>query len=476
MNMRRHLAILAGALALFIAAPAQAAVSISKLPTSNMSCSAGVCTPTAATAVLNVSQLETLLASGNVTISTGGAEASDIISDASLTWASANTLTLDAYQSLTIKYPVSVSGAGGVTILTNDGGTGGMLSFQDKGSIGFLGLTNALSINGVTYKLEDTIVGMASDIAANSSGNYALAASYNAKSDPVYTASPIPTTFSGNFEGLGNAISHVRVRDKPDEFVGFFAFIDAGRVNDLKILDANVVAIKGSEVGILTGNLEGAISGIVTSGTVQAADGEVGGVVGGACGQNITTSQSSAAVKITSSGMAGGLVGYECAGGAIQTSFATGVVTTASGWAGGLVGAIGQGSISNSYATGNATTNNGSCCEPAGSAGGLLGYGFESSVQNSYSTGTATGGSGAYAGGLIGIIYDGGSFGSDYWDTSTSTNTISLGNPSGTVVATGLSAAQFQAGLPHGFSKTSWRENASINGGLPYLLANPPAN
>jgi hypothetical protein len=43
-------------------------------------------------------------------------------------------------------------------------------------------------------------------------------------------------------------------------------------------------------------------------------------------------------------------------------------------------------------------------------------------------------------GGLIGIIYDGGSFGSDYWDTSTSTNTISLGNPSGTVVATGLSA------------------------------------
>ena len=474
--MRGHLAILAGASALFIAAPARAAVVVSKQPTSNMSCSAGVCAPTAAKAVLNVSLLETLLASGNITISTGGAEASDIIFDASLTWASGNTLTLDAYRSLTIDYPVSVSGAGGVTILTNDGGTGGALSFPGKGSIGFLGLTNALSIDGATYKLENTIAGMASDIAANSSGNYALAAPYNAKSDPVYTASPIPTTFSGTFEGLGNAILHVRIRDKTDEFVGFFAFIDAGRVNDLKILDANVVAIKGSEVGILTGNLEGAISGIVTSGSVQADNGEVGGVTGGACGQNIYTSQSSATVNITTSGMAGGLVGYECAGGAIQTSFATGPVTTASGWAGGLVGSIGQGSISNSYATGNATTNNGSCCEPAGSAGGLLGYGFESSVQDSYSTGTATGGSGAYAGGLIGIIYDGGSFGSNYWDTSTSANTISLGNPSGTVVATGLSATQFQAGLPPGFGKASWKENASINGGLPYLLANPPAN
>src|ERR1700733_964898 len=127
--MRGHLAILAGATALFIAAPAQAAVFLSKQPTSNMSCSGGVCTPTAATAVLNVSQLETLLASGNVTISTGGAEASDIISDVSLTWASANTLTLDAYRSLTINNPISVSGAGGVTILTNDGGTGGALSF-----------------------------------------------------------------------------------------------------------------------------------------------------------------------------------------------------------------------------------------------------------------------------------------------------------------------------------------------------------
>ena len=40
--------------------------------TQNMTCSAGICAPTAANAVLNVSDLETLLASGNVTVTTTG--------------------------------------------------------------------------------------------------------------------------------------------------------------------------------------------------------------------------------------------------------------------------------------------------------------------------------------------------------------------------------------------------------------------
>jgi hypothetical protein len=39
---------------------------------------------------------------------------------------------------------------------------------------------------------------------------------------------------------------------------------------------------------------------------------------------------------------------------------------------------------------------------------------------------------------------------------------------------TGLSTAQLQSGLPAGFDPTVWGENANINSGLPYLLANPP--
>jgi len=50
---------------------ADAAVTISTAATQNMSCPGGVCSPTAASAVLNVNDLTTMLASGNVTVNTG---------------------------------------------------------------------------------------------------------------------------------------------------------------------------------------------------------------------------------------------------------------------------------------------------------------------------------------------------------------------------------------------------------------------
>lgn len=38
----------------------------------------------------------------------------------------------------------------------------------------------------------------------------------------------------------------------------------------------------------------------------------------------------------------------------------------------------------------------------------------------------------------------------------------------------GLSNTKLQSGLPKGFSPRVWAENPDINGGLPYLIANPP--
>jgi len=38
----------------------------------------------------------------------------------------------------------------------------------------------------------------------------------------------------------------------------------------------------------------------------------------------------------------------------------------------------------------------------------------------------------------------------------------------------GLTTAQFQSGLPTGFDSAVWAENPAINGGLPYLIDNPP--
>src|SRR5580704_13375261 len=96
-------------LVMFLAAApaAHAALTISGGVTKNVSCVSGVCTATDETADLNSNDLETMLASSNVQI-VPGSLATDIVVKTGVTWASGYTLTLDAYQSLTIEEPVAV--------------------------------------------------------------------------------------------------------------------------------------------------------------------------------------------------------------------------------------------------------------------------------------------------------------------------------------------------------------------------------
>src|SRR5580692_2661972 len=117
---------------------AYAAVTISAAATQNMSCSNGICAPTASDAVLNVTDLENLLASANTEVTTtgsGGVQAGSIDVDAPLSWSAANTLTLDAYDSIAVGKAVSIAGPGGLSLVTDDGGSGGLLSFGRKGSV-----------------------------------------------------------------------------------------------------------------------------------------------------------------------------------------------------------------------------------------------------------------------------------------------------------------------------------------------------
>ena len=197
---------------LFASAVVQAAVTISNSPTKNMVCSAGVCTPTHKSAVLNAGDLQNLLATSNVTVTTGAgslaAQTLDIIVNGAVTWLSGSTLKLDAYDSVTINKSISVTGTGGVSLVTNDGGTGGALSFAPKGNINFSNLASSLTINGAAFTLVGDIATLASDIAANATGNYALASNYDASADGNYTASPIQTDFYGTLAGLGNTISN----------------------------------------------------------------------------------------------------------------------------------------------------------------------------------------------------------------------------------------------------------------------------
>jgi len=95
-------------------ADANAAVVISANPTKNVVCSAGVCSPTGNGAVLNVGDLENMLASGSLKIVTKGAgvQAKDIAVQAGFSWASGSALTLDAHETVTINQPISDAGTG----------------------------------------------------------------------------------------------------------------------------------------------------------------------------------------------------------------------------------------------------------------------------------------------------------------------------------------------------------------------------
>src|SRR5581483_5164798 len=152
---------------------ARADLEISNHPTLNVSCSAGVCTATAEKARLNVSDLANMLASGDVAVRTGGVTG-DIELRQPLSWTSASRLTLDAKRSVEIDRPMSVTGSGALTLVTNDGGKDGeFIVLPERGSVQFWDLNSSLVINGQSYTLVGDIKTLAADIAANPSGFYA---------------------------------------------------------------------------------------------------------------------------------------------------------------------------------------------------------------------------------------------------------------------------------------------------------------
>ena len=524
-------ALLATAIPLaFYATSVPAAVTISTAATQNMSCSSGTCVPTATKAVLNTGDLETMLVSGNATVTTtgSGVQANDITVSAGFSWSTSNTLALVANRAITVGAKVSVKGMGGLT-LTDDGGVAS-LAFPG-GSAAFANLSSPLTINGTAYTLVNKISALARAILANPSGAFALAKNYDAEKDGTYSAPPISTTFTGTFEGLGNTISNLSISDPSRTEVGFFAIIDGGSVHDIGFKSANVsTTATFTLLGVLAGYVEGAdvvgsnYSGVVTgswaSGSVSATAstyGQVGGLLGSTCNSGagyepdaVLGSHASVNIAVGQNMFAGGLVGYSCGSGMVEDSYATGTVTAGDGsYVGGLIGGS-TATVDESFATGSASTGNANTSSPPPAAGGLVGYNygvdsFPGTITNSYSTGAATGGRGTNVGGLVGYSLDGtisdswsggapsagsgsyvgGFIGDDnsailtdtYWDTDTSgiTNlSESAGNISNAAGITGLSTAQLQSGLPKGFSKKIWKEKSGINNGLPYLIANPP--
>jgi hypothetical protein len=487
---------------------ASADVVISSAATQSMSCSVGVCVPTAADAVLNVADLEALLESGptEVTTTGTGVQAGNIVVSDALTWTSANALTLDAYRSIKIDRPISVDGTAGLTFTTDDGGKHGALEFRKRGRVKFAHLSNALNIDGVEYTLADSIKTLASDIATRRNGNYALAGNYDAAQDGTYTTSPISVRFSGRFEGLGNAISRLSINDQYCASVGLFEELHGGTIRDLGVVKANVSSscatvhsyfYRELVTGALVGFNAGTVAGSYSSGVVSSTE-SAGGLVGFVARDGMIVQSHSAASVISSVG--GGLAARNL--GTIMNSYATGAVNGAdeadgpgrpvshneslirvsfatgsvsgheygfSSVCGGLVAvnisrSIAPGKIENSYATGDI-----SCNGTKAEVGGLIGKN-SGTIGQSYSIGAP---SGAVLGGFAGYNGEQGIMNEDYWDTTTSGTSVGVGSGDSSGV-TGLTTRQLHSGLPTGFDPKIWAEKSGINNGFPYLISNPP--
>ena len=514
-------------------------LTISTAATYNVSFNNGVFTATGDNAVLNVTDLEDALANGNTEVTTdngaGGDEQGDLHVEAALSWKSTSVLTLDAYHSIFVDRLISVDGVGGMSIVTNDGGSQGFFSIgrnghsiDTVGHITFAKLSSALSINGTAYKLANSVKGLATVIHQNPSGAYALAADYDASADGTYTSWPIQTYFTGNLDGLGNDISHLTI-DAPGMFYSISAPASVShlRLNKLKITTASRTTYVGGLAPSNTGSLfEDSVTGTMSvtipvggepcpcaiGGMIGENDGQIDSsssavsitftgphqgnpTVGGLVGENgvyysltgaITNSRATGNITANTEAIIGGLVG-SIFGASIATSYATGNLSCTSLVyhcdAGGLVGDVNgdslyKSSVANSYATGKiAQTTGGRTASDVGGLIGLIDYGADESVAASYSTGAPTAGANSFVGGFVGYDYGSGSLADCYWDTDTSgiTNlSQGAGYPQNDPGITGQTTKQLQSGLPAGFDSSIWAEKTTINGGLPYLLDNPP--
>ena len=225
---------------------------------------------------------------------------------------------------------------------------------------------------------------------------------------------PIGDELSGSYNGNGYIINYLYINRQSR--VGLFYTITGALKN---ITLENVSINGGQHTGALVGiaQEQAVIFNSYVSGEV-AGDGAVGGLVGINHGI-IESSQSHCNVTGLD---AGGLVGWNIDGEIIESS-AHGIVTGSSGgeMAGGLV-AYNEGTITNSFSTGNMFTDawhiggitgmngaegkivfsfaEGNISDGGNIVGGLVGSNY-GEIRSSYAEGNITGG-GSYSGGLVG--------------------------------------------------------------------------
>ncbi len=456
----RRITLLTSLAAVFVlgaSSAAQADLSISNKATQNVSCNAGVCTATAKNAVLNVGELQGMLANGDATVKTGDL-AKDITVGRPLTWTSTNGLTLDAKESILVTRPVSVAGTSMLHIVRH-----GDLLFREKGKIVFWDLESQLVINDQPYVLVNTVSGLSTAIAANPSGFFAFASGYDAAPDGTIYHAPV-AELDGVLNGLGNTIANLTVTSGGRYSSTGLVRINRGIIRNLNLVDVSM-SINQTKIAYaagLAGVNYGTINHCSVSGTVQGIA-WMGGLVAYNTG---TVIASHVSANVYGRQYVGGLVAIN--GGEVSQSYATGDVL-GNQWVGGLVGNNGASvtNIIDSYFSGSVGRGR------TDGVGGLVGYADGDGVATSYSTGSVRG---SVRGGVIGIDAAG-TNSATYWDLDTSgisDPSKGCGTKDNCPGVIGLNDAELKSGLPDGFDPKIWGSDPNINNGYPYLIANPP--
>ncbi|AHF94807.1 hypothetical protein OPIT5_27375 [Opitutaceae bacterium TAV5] len=306
----------------------------------------------------------------------------------------------------------------------------------------------------------------------------AITASWNPSGEEAFSGFiPIgwDTTFYGNFDGRGHAVSNLYIDrvGTGTQHVGLFGSAGAGAVgsgnslgliNNLGLINAYVrnsgggLSFTGGIVGSYGSSTSRTLTNLWSINSTVIGSGNATGGLFGSLGVGLQYSSADGG-SVQGANIVGGIAG-QLAGtttGSIRISFSSASVTGSGDYVGGLVGSN-AGQISNSYATGAVTGND--------FVGGLVGDNTNATgVTSSYSTGLVTAVQGSFhVGGFMGGTPNTTSTtagNGNYWDIETSgrtngtTNRATASTTDVPTAATGISSDQLKD--PENFATWGWR-------------------
>ena len=252
------------------------------------------------------------------------------------------------------------------------------------------------------------------------SASYVMGQDIDLNNEPF---TPIAGVFTGTFDGKRHKIMNLVINTSGHAAL-FFLLGSGGSIKNLGIEGFDVTGTE--RVGSLVATSSGAITNCYAVDSDDSTDlsggasddEDVGGLVGRQADSGSITSSYATGDADGGAGSGdnvGGLVGRQ-EGGFIISSYATGHPDGGegdNGSVGGLVGRQAGGRLTSSYATGNPHSDGGSGTSDF--VGGLVGYQTGGRLTSSYATGSPRGGDGAeYVGGLVGYQGSDGTITSSY--------------------------------------------------------------